>query len=104
DFPAFKTLCLQTRVMLPPAHYPCPYYQGLARDVLPQQDGSFIGLCRCDPNECQTASLTLADLTPLEVNWDKLGRALCKAFALDRKKAGLGITNTIQFVSWSTDA
>jgi len=103
DFPAFKSLCLQIRAMLA-IHFPCALQPGIIRDVIRQPDGSFIGSCRCALRECDDIPLTVEDLTPLEVNWNKLGRALCKAFDFDSKLANLGIPNTIQFGSYSADA
>jgi hypothetical protein len=103
DFPAFKSLCLQTRTMLA-IHFPCARHVGIIRDVVRQPDGSYTGVCRCDIRECQNIPLTVQDLTPLEVNWNKLGRALCKAFDLSSKQHDLGIPNTIQFGSFSADA
>jgi len=103
DFPPFKNLCLQIRAMLT-AHFPCTVQPGIIRDVVRQPDGSFIGVCRCELRECDDIPLSVEDLTPLEVNWNKLGRALCKALDFDSKPANLGIPNTIQFGSYSADA
>jgi hypothetical protein len=48
--------------------------------------------------------LTLADISPLEVSWSKLGRALAHALGLQSKFASLPPPNTVQFGAWSADA
>jgi hypothetical protein len=46
----------------------------------------------------------LADITPLDLNWPKLGRAICRALNLASKAAPLAVPNTLQIGSWSADA
>jgi hypothetical protein len=48
--------------------------------------------------------LTLADITPLELDWHRLGAALCNALGLDARRADLNLFHTRQIGSWSTDA
>jgi hypothetical protein len=61
-------------------------------------------VCERDPPTCERIQLTRADITPLELNWQKLARAICKAFGLDTKIGDLPIPHTIQIGSWSADA
>jgi len=41
---------------------------------------SITARCRCDPPTCPDLTLTLADITSVQLNRPKLGRAICKAF------------------------
>jgi hypothetical protein len=61
-------------------------------------------VCEREPPACERIQLTRADITPLELNWQKLARAICKAFGLDTKIGTLPIPHTIQIGSWSADA
>jgi hypothetical protein len=60
--------------------------------------------CRCKPGRCDAFGVTPEDLSPLELNWSKLGRALCAALKLSSKPVRLGIYNTEQIGSWSAEA
>ncbi len=103
DFPSFKSLCLETRQMLARS-FPCPRNCGCAQRVIHHEDGSIVGVCQCDPPTCPNRQLTPADITPLQLSWSRLGRAVCEAFDLNSKPAQLGIPSTVQFASYSADA
>ena len=45
--------------------------------------------------------LCLTDITPLQLNWPKLGRAICRALSLDSKATPINVPNTLQIGSWS---
>jgi hypothetical protein len=60
--------------------------------------------CRCNPGRCDSFGVTPEDLSPLELNWSKLGRALCAALKLSSKPVRLGVYNTEQIGSWSAEA
>jgi len=60
--------------------------------------------CQCEPPDCAPLSLSPTEIIPLQLNWGRLGRALCKAFGLDSKPADLALPNTRQIGSWSADA
>src|SRR6266446_5127997 len=62
-----------------------------------------IAVCRCYPGRCDSFSLTVEDVTSLELDWPKLGRALCRAFGLVSKPANPGLFNALQIASWSPD-
>lgn len=109
-FENFSALCLRPSQWLPRS-YPCPRDPGCAFRILPVAHASqitcqdsFIGICERCPPECPNLTLTRADITPLELNWEKLARALCQALGLDTKISKLQIPHTIQIGSWSADA
>ena len=118
-FDAFKILCLQSG-SAPATSVPCPIQSSCAHRVtiIPDFPPSpsepspldtrpstlLLGICQSHPPNCPNLKLTPADITPLELSWPRLGRAICKAFDLDSKSAQLGIPNTIQFASYSADA
>jgi len=84
--------------------FPCPRGCGLAHDIVCRPDGSLVATCYGDPNRPREIPLTVADITPLEVSWSRLGRALCQALGLDSRFRTLQPPNTIQFGAWSADA
>ena len=65
-----------------------------------------MAVCVCEPWNCANLILTQADIQVLELDWARLGRALCKAFGLVARPAGLGfgLRNTRQIGSWSIAA
>ena len=103
-YPSFRSLCLEPSSW-PVRRIPCARGCGCNHDVILRHDGSgAIAVCQCEPPDCPEISLTLEEITPLEVNFVRLGRALCNAFGFAGKHARLGPPNTFQFGSWSTDA
>ena len=103
QFEAFKALCLQEWTS-PIYHFACPLCYCCHR-VRHRSDGTFVGICRCEPaGYCADIPLTLADITPLEVNWSRLSRAICRALGLDTKSAALALHTAAQIGSWSADA
>jgi hypothetical protein len=104
QFTAFKALCLQPSLFRV-QWVPCPEGCGCHHLVIQRHDGvGAVAVCRCNPTHCPDIPLTEADCTALEVNHERLGKALCKAFGFDPKHASLPVPNTFQFGSWSTDA
>ncbi|GEM_PF-1038068 len=65
--------------------FPCPSGCGCEHRVVPKGEGAFVGVCRCDPWSCDDIPLTPAEVVLLDVNWAKVGWALCKAFDFDVK-------------------
>jgi hypothetical protein len=102
-FERVKALILQENSTLAQL-LPCPRGCGLAHDIVCRPDGSFVATCYGDSNRPQEIPLTVADITPLEVSWSRLGRALCQALRLDSRFRTLQPPNTIQFGAWSADA
>jgi hypothetical protein len=96
------------------ASFPCPHECGCWHRVprltpthapLRETAGSVITVtCQCSPPVCPPLNLTLADITPLQVNRPKLARSICSAFGCERKDADLGLPNTAQIGSWSADS
>jgi hypothetical protein len=83
---------------------PCPRGCGLAHEIVCRPDGSLVATCHGDPERPHEIPLTPADITPLEVSWPKLGRALCQALGLHSRFRTLLPPNTVQFGAWSADA
>jgi len=109
DFEAFTFLCLQPgghrAISLPcPMPTSCCYRVSPASNQPPAAHQLFLGICQRDPPRCPPIELTLADITPLELNWTKLARAISKAFGLNSKFAALPIPPTVQLGTWSADA
>ena len=105
---SFQSLCL----VLSPRIFgllPCPVGRDCAYNIVPQPPGSatacpFMGYCETDPPICQDRPFSAAEVTPLELDWRKLGRALCHAFHFDIKFVDLPIFHTVQIGTWSADA
>src|ERR1035437_1333796 len=83
---------------------PCPRGCGLAHNIVCRPDGSLVATCCGEPERPQEIPLTIADITPLEVSWSKLSRALCQALGLHSRYRTLQPPNTVQFGAWSADA
>jgi len=84
------------------ASYPCPNGCGCAHAIA-AGDGR-VAVCQCDPASCDDFVLTDADLVLWELNWSKLGRALCKALNCDARDADLGVVGVRQIGSFSSAA
>jgi hypothetical protein len=103
QFPALKLLCLKDST-LQPGEYPCPKNCGCSHRILRRSDGTgAVAACHCDPPNCPDFELTIEDITPLELDRPKLGRALCRALLLNTKPADLGLPYTTQIGSWSAN-
>jgi hypothetical protein len=102
-FERVQALILQANAT-PAQLLPCPRGCGLAHDIVGRPDGSLAATCRGDPERPFEIPLTLADITPLEVSWSKLARALSQALGLHSKLVTLPPPNTVQFGAWSADA
>jgi hypothetical protein len=102
QFESFQTLCLQVHPK-PATLYPCPYATGCAYRICHQADKSILGLCETQSAYCPEKKFTAEDVTPLQLSWSRLGRAIAKAFGLNPRTADFGIPNTIQFGTYSAD-
>lgn len=83
---------------------PCLRECGCAHAIVRQGDGSLVGVCRCEPWNCDDLRLTAADVEVWEVNLPRLGRAVAKAWELDAKEASLGISGARQIASFGASA
>src|ERR1051326_577925 len=96
DFPALARLCLEPADGLATS-LPCPRRCGCSHYIIPRHDGrGAVAVCRCHPPACPDIALTRTQITPLELNWAKLARALCQAFGLSSKFLHLAPPNTAQ--------
>ena len=84
--------------------FPCARYPGYFRTLQFHEDGSATAPCHLLDERCPTLNLTDADVTLWELNWSKLGLALCRALGLDTKYSEFDLDNTSQIGSWSADA
>jgi len=60
---------------------------------------AFVGVCECEPQQCDDVVLSAADLGVLELSWNRLGRAIAKALGCDVKETDLGLPGTMQVAS-----
>ncbi len=103
DFETCRSAFFKRRAT-PAASFPCPHDCGCQHAVLPLPDGRLIAVCCCDEPRCEDLLLQPADLTLWELDVARLARALCGAFGLDSRFVEIGVANTWQIGSWSTDA
>src|SRR5437899_11489893 len=73
--------------------YPCDKC-ACSHQVFRYDDGTICAACRCTPQHCYDIDLTIEDITAWELNRDKLSRAICKAFGLQRKTATWDLPET----------
>jgi hypothetical protein len=93
------------------ASYPCPAKCGCAhlvqhlkspRSVMRSRK---VASCVCEDNaRCAPLELCPADLALWEVSWTKISQRLCRAFDLRSQPEDLGILNTRQIGTWSSDS
>src|SRR5436309_2437099 len=102
QFDIFKAAFLQVQSE-PAQSFPCRKC-GCAHDVIIHSSNDIVAVCSCEPWNCDEIKLTPAEIQILDLNWSKLGRALCKAFGLDVRAAALRLPNTRQIGCWSADA
>ncbi len=102
-FDGFGKAFLQ-RAKDPALAFPCPRGCGCAHEIVRHGPEDIVAVCRCDPWRCDDLPLTAADLVVWEINWSRLGRALCQALGLDVRRGDLELGNTPQIGSWSADA
>jgi len=102
QFDEFRNAFLQSRPETA-RFFPCQKC-GCAHEITVQTPDDIVAVCACDPWNCPDLKLTLADIQILELNWAKLGRALCQAFSLEPRAAEIGLHHTCQIGSWSGTA
>ena len=81
--------------------YPCPRGCGCAHEVVEHDDGLLVAVCQCASWNCDDIVLSSDDVVLLELNWQKLGRAIARGFGCDLKHAEFGLPNTMQVGSFS---
>lgn len=98
----FKILCLEQTTRLG-GSIPCPNCD-CYHTIVPRNDRTAaIAICRCAPPDCPDIPLSIEQITPLEVNQPRLGRAIARALGCPAKLAQLSPASTIQFASWSAE-
>jgi hypothetical protein len=98
DFSTFERAFLNKRAA-PGKSCPCPRECGCAHDLVERADGSFVAVCTCDPWNCDDFSVALDEAALLELNWLRLGRAICHAFECDFRETDLHLPLTRQIGS-----
>lgn len=88
EFATFESAFLERRAE-PASSYPCPQECGCAHDLVERADGSFLAVCTCDPWNCDDFAVLRDEAALLELNWPRLGRAICKAFECDFRETDL---------------
>ena len=95
EFATFERAFLERRAE-PASSYPCPQECGCAHDLVERADGSFLAVCTCDPWNCDDFAVLRDEAALLELNWPRLGRAICKAFECDFRETDLHLPLTRQ--------
>ncbi|HEV2394498.1 MAG TPA: hypothetical protein VG146_19280 [Verrucomicrobiae bacterium] len=103
NLPQFQTLCLHPAEVLPLTRR-CKLCHCNHDIILRHDHTGAIAVCRCDPPTCPDIHLTMEQITPLQLNWQSLGRALCKTLQLNPKFEFLHPANAAQVGSWSSAA
>lgn len=67
-----------------------------AHAVVTHPDGKMVGVCECDPWNCDDMLLTTDDVALWEVNWTRLGRAVARAFDCEWQEAEFLLPRTRQ--------
>jgi hypothetical protein len=84
--------------------YPCARECGCFHQIIERPDGSLIGVCRCDPWNCDDFAISLTEAALLELNWSRLGRAISAALGCDPRETDLGIYGARQIAAFSAAA
>jgi hypothetical protein len=84
--------------------FPCPRGCGCAHRVVEHDDGVLVAVCECESWNCEDIPLRREDVAMLELNWNKLGRAVAKALDCEAREADFGIAATKQIASFASAA
>jgi len=103
DFAAFRALCLSP-CQEAAFEFPCPVNGLCFFRINHERNGLITGHCHSDPSYCEDVQFSETDVTPLELNWTRLSRAICQAFGLVVKFRELNTVHTVQIGTWSADA
>jgi len=98
EFATFERAFLERRAE-PAKSYPCPRQCGCAHDLVRRADGSFVGVCTCDPWKCDDFVVGRDEAALLELNWPRLVRATCTAFECELRETDLHLPLTRQIGS-----
>ena len=103
EFATFERAFLEKKSR-PASSYPCSHECGCEHDLVERADGSFVAVCTCDPWNCDDFAVTRAEAALLELNWSRLGLAICKAFDCEARNAALNQPMTRQVGSFGAVA
>jgi hypothetical protein len=96
EFEAVRDAFLRVRPGQSARYVPCPVQCGCSHEVVRQDDGRIVGVCRCEEWNCDDIPLREEDVVLLELNWSRLGRAIATAFECEPKESDLGLYNVRQ--------
>jgi hypothetical protein len=100
-FPAFKSAFLQAD-RESAAVFPCRRECGCRHRVVTHASGRMVAVCDCDPWNCEDIPLTPDDVVVWQLNRQKLGRAIARAFGCDAKDADLRVPGTRQVAAFGS--
>ena len=104
NFNHFKNLCLLPDTRLP-KFVTCPRQCGCRHYIVYRHDkAGAVGICHCATRHCPDIPLTIEEITPLLVDWHRLGYAVSRALGCAPGITDLSPANTKQIGSWSTAA
>ncbi len=104
EMEAFRSLFLRGHPEEPADQVPCPWGCGCLHKVVAAEKGSWQGVCQCEPRRCETYRVQPEERIPLELDWGKMGEALCGAFGCRVQAMQLGVYNLRQIGAWSPEA
>jgi hypothetical protein len=103
EFARIKAAFLQATAK-PAVSFPCERDCGCAHEVVRHEDGRIVGICRCDPWNCEDIPLTDEALIVYGLSWVKLGRAIARALGCDLKNDDFGLAATRQVAAFGNAA
>ena len=75
---------------------PCPQGCGCDHRIHKRANGALVGVCQCEPWNCDDLAVTPEQVTLLGLNTAKLGRAVSKVFECDLRETRLPLPLTWQ--------
>lgn len=99
DFDAFRAAFLRDMGISVGA-YPCSVCND-DHEIVRHEDGSIVAVYMGESSVCGNIALKPEDCVALELNWEKLGRAICKAFGFQCRHADLGVHNAVQIAAYT---
>ena len=69
--------------------------------VVTHENGTMVGVCECDPWNCDDMNLTAEDMALWELNWTKLGRAVARAFDCESQETDFALPSMRQIAAFS---
>jgi hypothetical protein len=104
NFNHFKNLCFLPDTRLP-KFVTCPRRCGCHHYIVLRHDKTAaVGICHCDTHHCPDIPLTIEEITPLVVDWRRLGYAISRALHCTPSITDLSPASTKQIGSWSAAA